>query len=530
MVRVLDQDQEPYKSKLVHFKGMYENGGRHTQRSTAESSSGAESPPDDRMISRSKALGAHRSGHDRAGAGSHSKDNRPSDIELMKERFSKLLLGEDMSGQGKGVSSALALSNAITNLAASVFGELRRLEPMPAERKTMWRREVDWLLSVSDHIVEMVPQQRSKDGTSMEVMVTRQRCDLLMNIPALRKLDAMLIDTLENFKDQNEFYYVSGDAKDSSRGDKWWLPSAKVPPNGLSEVTRKWLQFQKDSVNQVLKAAMAINAQILSEMEIPENYIESLPKNGRASLGDSIYKSITVDHFDPGQFLSTMDLSSDRKILDLKNRIEASIVIWKRKMHNKDGKSGWASAVSLEKRELFEERAETILLIIKQRYPGLDQSQLDINKIQFNRDVGHAILESYSRILETLAFTVLSRIEDVLYADSLAQNPALASCKRNPLRGSSSDPEPLNFPNPKEEIEKLSTGTPQSMTLSDFMGWNLEKEDGEEKKDSGRNSEELSKNDEKPMTKIANIITNKKVSYIEKLENLGGLRSPTARH
>lgn len=39
------------------------------------------------------------------------------DVELMKERFVKLLLGEDMSGGGKGVSSALALSNAITNLA-----------------------------------------------------------------------------------------------------------------------------------------------------------------------------------------------------------------------------------------------------------------------------------------------------------------------------------------------------------------------------------------------------------------------------
>ena len=35
----------------------------------------------------------------------------------MKERFAKLLLGEDMSGGGKGVSSALALTNAITNLA-----------------------------------------------------------------------------------------------------------------------------------------------------------------------------------------------------------------------------------------------------------------------------------------------------------------------------------------------------------------------------------------------------------------------------
>lgn len=34
----------------------------------------------------------------------------------MKERFAKLLLGEDMSGGGKGVCTALAISNAITNL------------------------------------------------------------------------------------------------------------------------------------------------------------------------------------------------------------------------------------------------------------------------------------------------------------------------------------------------------------------------------------------------------------------------------
>ena len=106
-------------------------------------------------------------------------------------------------------------------------------------------------------------------------------------------------------------------------------------------------------------------------------------QNGRASLGDSIYRSITVEFFDPDQFLSSMDLTSDHKILDLKDRIEASIVIWRRKM--KDVKSAWASAVSLEKRELFEERAETILLILKHRFPGIPQSSLDISKIQFNR-------------------------------------------------------------------------------------------------------------------------------------------------
>lgn len=34
----------------------------------------------------------------------------------MKDRFSKLLLGDDMTGRGNGVCTALAISNAITNL------------------------------------------------------------------------------------------------------------------------------------------------------------------------------------------------------------------------------------------------------------------------------------------------------------------------------------------------------------------------------------------------------------------------------
>lgn len=39
------------------------------------------------------------------------------------------------------------------------------------------------------------------------------------------------------------------------------------------------------------------------------------------------------------------------------------------------------------------------------------------------QDVGYAILESYSRTLESLAFAVLSRIEDVLHADAVACDP-----------------------------------------------------------------------------------------------------------
>ena len=43
-----------------------------------------------------------------------------SEVEMMKERFAKLLLGEDMSGGGKGVCTALAISNAITNLSGEI--------------------------------------------------------------------------------------------------------------------------------------------------------------------------------------------------------------------------------------------------------------------------------------------------------------------------------------------------------------------------------------------------------------------------
>lgn len=46
------------------------------------------------------------------------------DVETMKERFSKLLLGEDITGGCKGVSTALALSNAVSNLAGKTLNFL----------------------------------------------------------------------------------------------------------------------------------------------------------------------------------------------------------------------------------------------------------------------------------------------------------------------------------------------------------------------------------------------------------------------
>ncbi|VAH22765.1 rop guanine nucleotide exchange factor 9-like [Triticum dicoccoides] len=447
----------------------------------------------------------------------------PSDMDMVKEKFSKLLLGEDMSGSGKGVSSALALSNAITNLAASVFGEQRRLQPMAPEQKARWTKEIDWLLSVADFIVEFVPsRQVAEDGSTMEVMITQQRRDLLMNVPALRKLDGMLLDYLDSFSDKQEFWYVKKNDNESEKGDaaeqsdKWWLPTVKVPPEGLSDSTRRWLHHQKELVNQVLKATMAINANVLMEMDIPEAYMETLPKNGKSTLGDSMYKLITDDYFDPEELIATVDLSNEYNIVDLKNRIEASVVIWQKKMQ-RDGK--WGHGVSHEKRGRFEGRAENVLLLLKHRFPGISQSALDISKIQYNRDVGSAILESYSRTLESLAYTVMSRIEDVLHADALAQDPKNGDSMRMPSL--TTDDTDTVVQDAKDEMGRLGRMEPVNSTLFDYVG----------PRDGTIETMILGSQDPqgKKLSKISKIGT-KRYSYLDKLENLGGARSPISRH
>uniref|UniRef100_A0ACD5T9E6 Uncharacterized protein n=1 Tax=Avena sativa TaxID=4498 RepID=A0ACD5T9E6_AVESA len=385
--------------------------------------------------------------------------HRAPELELMKERFSKLLLGEDMSGSGKGVCTALAISNAITNLCATIFGQLWRLEPLAPEKKAMWRREMDWLLCVSDHIVELVPTwQTFPDGTTLEIMTSRPRSDLYINLPALRKLDHMLLETLESFR-ETEFWYVdqgicAPDCDGSAsfrrpvhrRDEKWWLPVPRLPAGGLRDATRRQLEHKRDCANQILKAAMAINSNALAEMDVPDSYHDSLPKNGRVTLGDIIYRYITSEQFSPDCLLDCLDLSSEYQAVEIANRVEASIYVWRRRgtaaAKSAGTKSSWGMVKDMimdtEKRgDLLAERAEGLLISLKQRFPGLTQTSLDMSKIQYNKDVGKSILESYSRVLESLASNIIARIDDLLYADELSrqtdQPPAGAkiACKNS---------------------------------------------------------------------------------------------------
>lgn len=146
--------------------------------------------------------------------------------------------------------------------------------------------------------------------------------------------------------------------------------------------------------------------------------------------------------------------------------------------------------------------------------------------------MGQAILESYSRVIESLAFTVLSRIEDVLYCDTVTKNPSLAVSSRR-FSLDSSQLAGQNSPDSEEDMgNKHSTGTPPSMTLSDFMGWSSNKGGSDMKKtnSTGDLEDYMNEKDEKSINKSPKLTTPKKNYYLEKFDYLNAIKSPIARH
>ncbi|KAH0849277.1 hypothetical protein HID58_091415 [Brassica napus] len=406
----------------------------------------------------------------------YSKEERPgytlcsSDVEAMKEKFSKLLLGGDLTGGRKGVQTALALSNAISHLATnygiitslltvgfadSVFGELWKLEPLSDDNKQRWRREMDWLLSPCNHMIELVPSKLDdKNGRSLEIMTPKPRADIHMNLPALRKLDSMLIklkflflspnlmkpqETLDSMV-STEFWYsevgrrAEGKNEISRESRRWWLPSPKVPKPGLSSLVRKNLLEKGNVVYQSFKAAKSINEEVLLEMPVPTIIKDSLHKSGKTSLGDELFRMLASESTSVDEILVSLRLRTEHAALETVNRLEAAIYAWKEKFTEQRSSGKWSlvrdSLSEISRIEPLINKAERLNGQIKSKYSNLPHSFLDATKIQYGKDIGHAILEAYSRILASLAFRILSRIREILQEDALsnASSTATPSC------------------------------------------------------------------------------------------------------
>lgn len=120
-------------------------------------------------------------------------------------------------------------------------------------------------------------------------------------------------------------------------------------------------------------------------------------QSGKTCLGDIIYRYVTSEEFSPECLLDCLDLSSEHQTVEIANRVEAAVHVWRQKERRKQSarcRKGrrplWGGKVKSlvsepEKNVVLARRAETLLHTLRRRFPGLPQTALDMNKIQYNR-------------------------------------------------------------------------------------------------------------------------------------------------
>lgn len=127
-------------------------------------------------------------------------------------------------------------------------------------------------------------------------------------------------------------------------------------------------------------------------------------------------------------------------------------------------------------------------------------------------------------MLESLAYSVMSRIEDVLSADAAAQNLTASEAARRMMESAAEAPAARKL-DAKEELEKLNEA-PASMTLFDFMGWHFDQDELMKRREDGTLDADA---EAKLLKKVPSMAPAKKFSYVDTLAS-GGMRSPSSRH
>lgn len=107
-------------------------------------------------------------------------------------------------------------------------------------------------------------------------------------------------------------------------------------------------------------------------------------------VGDAIYRYMSSgDQFSPKHLLNFLNLSSEHEALEIADRVEAAMYVWRRKASTTHVVSKWENVTELnadgDKNLVLASRARSLLLCLKQRFPGLSQTTLDTSKIQYNK-------------------------------------------------------------------------------------------------------------------------------------------------
>ncbi|GJT90609.1 putative reverse transcriptase domain-containing protein [Tanacetum coccineum] len=277
-------------------------------------------------------------------------------------------------------------------------------------------------VQTKDHNDSLIAQINSKNVENAQEKVFANVA--LKN--ELRKLKGKSVDTIESAPAKS--YHVNAPSSSRNSQKESYRSNDMAHKYYLEEAKKNGQERDKKSTTSMMPFAKSQNTTKTCKSKPRSNNQTS--RRGRTSVGDIIYKYITSGgKFSPEHLLDSLNISSEHEALELADRVEASMYTWRRKACTKYSKSSWemvkqhvAEIKKSVKNVILAERADSLLFSLKQRYPELSQTALDTSKIHYNKDVGQAILESYSRVLEGLAFNIVAWIDDLLFEDKSARN------------------------------------------------------------------------------------------------------------
>lgn len=116
-------------------------------------------------------------------------------------------------------------------------------------------------------------------------------------------------------------------------------------------------------------------------------------QSGKASLGEELYKVLSSHSGSVYKMLKLLDLQTDHSILDCVNKLEVAVLVWKGRIHEQEdekspSRMSWSFMKDpiheLEKETLLD-RAESLMLFLKENYPNLPRTFLDSTKVQYGK-------------------------------------------------------------------------------------------------------------------------------------------------
>jgi hypothetical protein len=138
------------------------------------------------------------------------------------------------------------------------------------------------------------------------------------------------------------------------------------------------------SVNRVLSFLTIFTEDINTKLNL---------QSGRASLGEDLYHAITTDYIPIEEIFISLSLKTEHSVLETMNRLEGALFTWNQRISEERSRRSPArhswnfmrdKSSEVEKMSACIDRVETLVQLLKSRFPNLPPTFIDVVKVQYN--------------------------------------------------------------------------------------------------------------------------------------------------